>query len=44
MGSDGCQGGNVEIAWNYIVGAGGQNKDASYSYTGSVILAVLYIQ
>ena len=36
-GRDGCQGGNVQTAWNYIVGAGGQDKNSSFPYTGKVL-------
>ena len=43
-GSNGCNGGDYTVAWNYIVGNGGQDKSSAYSYTGTVILAILYIQ
>ena len=35
-GSNGCNGGNPTAAWNYIVGTGGQDKNSTYPFTGTV--------
>ena len=36
-GSNGCNGGDYAVAWYYIVGTGGQDKNSSYPYTAKVL-------